>query len=130
MHVVAVRDDASVVVRVADHRSVGQPMLVLVRVSAIVMVFMPVLMAVMVDMVVPAAGPMNVAVRVIVSVIMVVPVHGAVCMPMLVSVLVAFDLRFAAAATACRAHIVLLGPPQAISMSFTRISSPCVTCNW
>jgi NAD/NADP transhydrogenase beta subunit len=73
---------------------------------------------------------MVVVVRVIVTVIMVVPVHGAVRMPMLVSVLVAFDLRFAAAATACRAHTVLLGPPQAISMSFTRISSPCVTCNW
>jgi hypothetical protein len=128
--VVAVRDHASVVVRVADRRSVGQPMLVLVRVVAIVMVFMPVLVAVMADMIVPAAGPVNVVVRVIVSVIMVVPVHGAVGMPMLVSVLVAFDLRFAAAATARRAHIVLLGPPQAISMSFTRISSPCVTCSW
>ena len=120
VHVVAVRDDASVVVGVEDYGSVWQPMLVLVRM----------VVSMIVAVIVPAAGPMNVVVRVIVTVIIVVPVHGAVRMPMLVSVLVAFDLRFAAAATACRAHTVLLGPPQAISMSFTRISSPCVTCNW
>jgi hypothetical protein len=98
VHVVAVRHDAAVVVRVPDDRPVGQHMLVIVCVLVIVLVF--------------------------------VPVHGAVGMPMLVSVFFAFDLRFAAAAAACRAHDVLLGPPQAISISFTRISSPCTTCSW
>ena len=120
VHVVAVRDDASVVVGVEDYGSVWQPMLVLVR----MVVFM------IVAVVVAAVRPMNVLVPVRVILSVIVPVHRAVRMLMLVSVLVAFDLRFAAAATACRAHTVLLGPPQAISISFTRISSPCTTCSW
>ena len=124
VHVVAMRHDASVIVRVPDDCPVRQPMFVLMRVIVIVAVIVPVT----VNVVVVAVRP--VLVRVIVTVVVVVPVHGAVGMPMLMSVLVAFDPGFAASATACRAHNVLLGPPQAISISFTRISSPCVTCNW
>jgi hypothetical protein len=132
--VVAVRHNASVIVRVPDDCPVRHPMFVLVRVFVIVVVAVIVIIPVSMNVVVVAVRPVlvlvlvRVRVRVIVTVV--VPVHGAVGMPMLVSVLLAFDLRFAAAAAACCAHTVLLGPPQAISISFTRISSPCVTCNW
>jgi hypothetical protein len=130
--VVAVRHNASVIVRVPDDCPVRHPMFVLVRVFVIVVVAVIVIIPVSMNVVVVAVRPVLVLVRVRVRVIVtvVVPVHGAVGMPMLVSVLLAFDLRFAAAAAACCAHTVLLGPPQAISISFTRISSPCVTCNW
>jgi hypothetical protein len=107
---------------VAHDRPVGKSMLVPVRKFVVVIV----------GVIVPAVRPVNMLVLVCMIMVMVVfvfvHVHGAVGMPMHVPV--AFDLRFAAAAPACRAHTVLLGPPQAISISFTRISSPCVTCNW
>ena len=129
VHVVAVRHHAAVIVRVADYRPVRQPMFVFVFVCVCVIVIVP--MLVMVGVFVAAVRPMHVVMRLFMAVLVViVPVHGAVGMPMLVSVLVALDLRFAAAAAAGRAHTVLLGPPQATSISFTRISSPCVTCSW
>jgi hypothetical protein len=126
VNVVAVGHDATMVVRVTHDGTVGQAVLVLVAVLVAVIV------TVVVSMVVAAPRPVHVVVIVVVAVLMVmiVPVHRAVRMPMLVAVPIAFDLRFAAAASACRAHSVLLGPPQAISISFTRISSPCVTCSW
>jgi hypothetical protein len=126
VHVVAVRDDAAVVVRVSHDRPVGQHMFMIVCVLVVVAVM--VIVAMMLDVVVTAVGVVQMAM--IMAMLVLVPVHGAVGMPMLASVLFALDLRFAAAAAACRAHDVLLGPPQAISISFTRISSPCVTCSW
>jgi hypothetical protein len=128
VHVVAVRDDAAVVVRVSHDRPVGQHMFMIVCVLVVVAVM--VIVAMMLDVVVTAVGVVQMAMIMAMLVLVLVPVHGAVGMPMLASVLFAFDLRFAAAAAACRAHDVLLGPPQAISISFTRISSPCVTCSW
>ena len=130
VHVVAVRHHAAVIVRVPYYRPVRQPMFVFVFVFVFVCVCVIVPMRVMVGMFVAAVRPMHVVMHVFMAVLVViVPVHGAVGMPMLVSVLVALDLRFAAAAAAGRAHTVLLGPPQATSISFTRISSPCVTCS-
>jgi hypothetical protein len=157
VHVIAVRDHSAVVVPVPYHGAVGHHVLVFVVVPVIVAVAMivvvPIIVAVAmtilltVRMVVTAAGVvhviMGVAVPVIIGMVVIVvavrvPVHRPVGMTVLVRMVVAFDLRFAASAAACRAHSFLPGPPRgpcpgrgryAISISFTRISSPCVTCS-
>jgi hypothetical protein len=114
VHVVAMGDDSTMVMGVPDDSAVRHHVRVLVRMLVVGAV------VVIVDVVVSAAR----TVLMVVIVPMIVGVNGAVGVPMLAARRFAFDLRFAAAAAACRAHDVLLGSPHAISISFTRISSP------